>query len=285
MDGKPKGRGDRNRGEARLKLCDYWVLRECERTQQNRHEDEDSDCEDAAKGDVAFVEQFLVRCVFHLWRSENAVGRDCQSETFLFARSFDGQSRRPVRSRTGIPLNLSLELAGVQGILPPFSAFHPLYIMGALFISLLTLVLILISAFVILLVLMQRTSQSGGMGAALGGGAAESAFGSETNNILTKGTIYGIIAFFVVALGLFLIYQSQAADREQAIDAAALISADEAEPTADTETVVESVVADLATEKVADAEGTIDAVVESVEVEAPVVDVEASVPETLPAAN
>jgi preprotein translocase subunit SecG len=80
--------------------------------------------------------------------------------------------------------------------------------MGILFISLLTLALLLISAFVVLLVLMQRTSQSGGMGAALGGGAAESAFGSDTSNVLTKGTIYGIISFFVVALVLYLLYQS-----------------------------------------------------------------------------
>ena len=79
--------------------------------------------------------------------------------------------------------------------------------MGTLFISLLTLALLLISAFVVLLVLMQRTSQSGGMGAALGGGAAESAFGSDTSNVLTKGTIYGIISFFLVALILYLLYQ------------------------------------------------------------------------------
>ena len=81
--------------------------------------------------------------------------------------------------------------------------------MVSLFISLLTLILLLVSAFVVLLVLMQKASQSGGMGAALGGGAAESAFGAETSNILTKGTIYGIISFFVVALGLYLLYQSQ----------------------------------------------------------------------------
>ena len=99
--------------------------------------------------------------------------------------------------------------------------------MGSLFISLLTLVLILISGFVILLVLMQRTSQSGGMGAALGGGAAESAFGSDANTVLRNATIYGIIAFFLVSLGLFLIYQSKAAERTQALDAEALISAEE----------------------------------------------------------
>ena len=156
--------------------------------------------------------------------------------------------------------------------------------MSALFISLLTLVLILISAFVILLVLMQRTSQSGGMGAALGGGAAESAFGSNTTNILTKGTIYGIIAFFLVALGLFLMYQSEASNRTQVVSAGELIRAEAAVPaTADTTvTVVEDVVAVV---EAADAEGTIEAVVESVEVVVPVVDVEAPTAETAPISN
>lgn len=127
--------------------------------------------------------------------------------------------------------------------------------MGTLLISLLTLVLLLISAFVILIVLMQRTSQSGGMGAALGGGAAESAFGAETNSILMKGTIYGIVAFFVVALGLYLIYQSAAADRVQEVDMTTLITADQSEDVAETVTgVVESL----------DAEGTEGVVPESV---------------------
>ena len=89
--------------------------------------------------------------------------------------------------------------------------------MGALFINLLTLVLLLVSAFIVLIVLMQRTSQSGGMGAALGGGAAESAFGSETNNVLMRGTIYGIVSFFVVALALYLLYQARVADRVEEI--------------------------------------------------------------------
>ena len=102
--------------------------------------------------------------------------------------------------------------------------------MSGLFISLLTLVLVLISLFVILLVLMQRTSQSGGMGAALGGGAAESAFGSDTNNVLTKGTIYSTIAFFIVSLGLFLVYQSKVAERTKILDPVELISVDKTEP-------------------------------------------------------
>ena len=87
--------------------------------------------------------------------------------------------------------------------------------MSTLFISLLTLVLILVSAFIVLIILMQRTSQSGGMGASLGGGAAESAFGSDTNNVLTRGTIYGIVLFFVVAMALYLMYQAQAADSSE----------------------------------------------------------------------
>ena len=99
--------------------------------------------------------------------------------------------------------------------------------MSTLLISLLTLVLLLISAFVILIVLMQKTSQSGGMGAALGGGAAESAFGSDTNNILTKGTVYGIIAFFLVALGLYLLYQAQSTSAAPEMDMNSLISSQE----------------------------------------------------------
>lgn len=81
-----------------------------------------------------------------------------------------------------------------------------------------------------MLVLMQRTSQSGGMGAALGGGAAESAFGSDTNNILTKATTYGTIAFFVVSLGLFLIYQSKASEQIKELNPEELISSADPKP-------------------------------------------------------
>ncbi|MBH78841.1 MAG: preprotein translocase subunit SecG [Puniceicoccaceae bacterium] len=114
--------------------------------------------------------------------------------------------------------------------------------MSTLLISLLTLFLLLISAFVILIVLMQKTSQSGGMGAALGGGAAESAFGSDTNNILTKGTVYGIIAFFLVALGLYLLYQAQSTSATTELDMNTLITSEEEQPVAETiAEVVESI--------------------------------------------
>lgn len=157
--------------------------------------------------------------------------------------------------------------------------------MGTLLISLLTLVLLLISAFVVLIVLMQRTSQSGGMGAALGGGAAESAFGSETNNILTKGTVYGIIAFFLVALGLYLLYQAQSSDGLKEVDMNTLISSKEEKPVVETITeIVESV----------EIEGTADGVVQSVDavaaevktqVEEAVESIEAELSVPQPAAN
>ena len=179
----------------------------------------------------------------------------------------------------------SLELTTKVSILASFSHYQRLTIMGTLLISLLTLVLLLISAFVVLIVLMQRTSQSGGMGAALGGGAAESAFGSETNNILTKGTVYGIIAFFLVALGLYLLYQAQSSDGLKEVDMNTLISSKEEKPVAETITeIVESV----------EMEGTADGVVQSVDavaaevktqVEEAVESIEAELSVPQPAAN
>lgn len=67
----------------------------------------------------------------------------------------------------------------------------------------LTFILILVSLFLILIVLAQKT-KDGGMGAALGGGAAEAAFGAETSNVLTRMTKYAAILFFVLAFVLYL---------------------------------------------------------------------------------
>lgn len=64
--------------------------------------------------------------------------------------------------------------------------------------------LVFLCAWLILLILMQKPSANAGMGAALGGGAAESAFGGEASNVLTRWTVYGIIAFFVITLFLTL---------------------------------------------------------------------------------
>ena len=81
----------------------------------------------------------------------------------------------------------------------------------SLFIGVLTFVLVLTSLFLVLVVLMQRAKSDGGMGAAMGGGATESAFGAETNNVLSTATIRGAIVFFVLGFILYManIYQAK----------------------------------------------------------------------------
>src|SRR5262245_42876326 len=73
----------------------------------------------------------------------------------------------------------------------------------SILLGILTFVLILVSIFLVLIVLMQK-SKDGGMGAALGGGAAEAAFGADTGNVLTQATKYSAILFFVLAFALYL---------------------------------------------------------------------------------
>ena len=73
----------------------------------------------------------------------------------------------------------------------------------SILLGILTFVLILVSIFLVLVVLMQK-SKDGGMGAALGGGAAEAAFGADTSNVLTQATKYLAITFFILAFGLYL---------------------------------------------------------------------------------
>ncbi|OIO59333.1 MAG: preprotein translocase subunit SecG [Verrucomicrobia bacterium CG_4_10_14_3_um_filter_43_23] len=71
-----------------------------------------------------------------------------------------------------------------------------------------TVLLVLLSGMIVILVLMQRASANSGMGASLGGGAAESAFGAESGNILTRWTIYFMVAFFVLCFGLYLAHMA-----------------------------------------------------------------------------
>lgn len=81
-------------------------------------------------------------------------------------------------------------------------------------LNILTFILILVSLFLVMVVLMQK-SKDGGMGATLGGGAAEQAFGAETGNVLSRSTIVAAITFFVLAFLLYLgrVYQDRAAHR------------------------------------------------------------------------
>jgi preprotein translocase subunit SecG len=76
-------------------------------------------------------------------------------------------------------------------------------------LGILTFVLIVTSLFLVLIVLMQKAKNDGGLGAAMGGGMAEAAFGADTSNVLSKFTINASIAFFVLAFALYLgrIYQ------------------------------------------------------------------------------
>jgi preprotein translocase subunit SecG len=77
--------------------------------------------------------------------------------------------------------------------------------------------LVLLCLFIILIILMQRPSANAGMGSALGGGAAEQAFGAETGNILTKATVWSTIAFFVISFTLVLGTQKQISSNAEAI--------------------------------------------------------------------
>lgn len=85
--------------------------------------------------------------------------------------------------------------------------------MGIL-ISILTVVLILISVFLILVVLAQKAKTDGGVGGALGGGMTEATFGADTTNVLSKATINAAIAFFVLS---FLLYLGQIYVRKHAV--------------------------------------------------------------------
>ena len=80
--------------------------------------------------------------------------------------------------------------------------------MLVILITLLTFVLILVSLFLLLVILMQRASSSGGMGSAFGGGVADSAFGTDTTNVLVKATKWASFAFFIISLTLYLLFMS-----------------------------------------------------------------------------
>lgn len=124
----------------------------------------------------------------------------------------------------------------------------------SILLNLLTAVLILVSLFLILVVLAQK-AKDGGMGAALGGGAAEAAFGAETGNVLSKSTIYAAVLFFVLAFTLYLgrIYERKhaAADAGNALPAIAVPAALPAPKTAATPAPAAATVPQAATTPIA----------------------------------
>lgn len=68
-----------------------------------------------------------------------------------------------------------------------------------------TTVLILLCLLIVLLVMLQRTS--GGMGSALGGGAADQVLGAGSGAQLTKITVWSILGFFILSFTLYVLYQ------------------------------------------------------------------------------
>ena len=78
--------------------------------------------------------------------------------------------------------------------------------MSSILIGLFTLILVIICILLVLVILMQRPNANAGMGAALGGGAAQDMFGGETGNVLTKATVKLTILFFLLSAGLYLGY-------------------------------------------------------------------------------
>jgi preprotein translocase subunit SecG len=68
---------------------------------------------------------------------------------------------------------------------------------------------------------MQRPSANAGMGAALGGGAAETVFGGESANVLSKMTTTLTVILFVLSFGLYLGFVAREKPSVKALDAAA----------------------------------------------------------------
>ena len=81
-------------------------------------------------------------------------------------------------------------------------------------------VLFLVCLLVVLIILMQRPSANAGMGSALGGGAAESVFGGESANVLSKMTTILTVILFILSLGLYLGFVAREKKAPTAIPAA-----------------------------------------------------------------
>jgi len=73
-----------------------------------------------------------------------------------------------------------------------------------LLLGIFTFFLVLISFFMVLVILAQRAKSDGGVGAALGGGVTEAAFGAQSGNVLSRATTYAAVAFFILSFGLYL---------------------------------------------------------------------------------
>lgn len=113
----------------------------------------------------------------------------------------------------------------------------------SILLGILTFLLIVVSVALILLVLMQKAKSDAGAGAALGGGMTESAFGADTNNVLSKSTINFTIAFFVLSFLLYLGHLYQRNHGASSEDSLPTITAPAAPAATTTEKAAEPAVA------------------------------------------
>lgn len=74
------------------------------------------------------------------------------------------------------------------------------------FLVIFTIALVLVSLFAVLLILMQRPSENAGFGSSLGGSTVESIFGGDAGSVLLKATIKCMVFFFVLAMGVSMLY-------------------------------------------------------------------------------
>jgi len=114
-----------------------------------------------------------------------------------------------------------------------------------IFITLLFFVLFIVCLFMVLVILMQRPSNAG-MGSAFGGGAAESAFGAETTNVLMRATKWSAVTFLLLCFVLYLlnIYRAHSMEAEAVENLLPAITetAEPAAPAAQTDGSVEVVI-------------------------------------------
>ena len=75
-------------------------------------------------------------------------------------------------------------------------------------INFLLAIYVLVALLMLLVILMQRP-KSEGLGAAFGGGVTENIFGAQTTNVLVKFTTWLAGIFFVLTLGLSILYAHQ----------------------------------------------------------------------------
>ena len=91
-------------------------------------------------------------------------------------------------------------------------------------------VLFLVCLLVVLIILMQRPSANAGMGSALGGGAAESVFGGESANVLSKIPTTHTVMLFIISFGLYLGFVAREKKTPSAIAPAAATATKPASP-------------------------------------------------------